>query len=86
MPRSQFRFVRGEPTRFKSTGQATRRFCARCGTQLTFEHDEFLDEIDVTTCGLDEPNRLPPQDHTYTNNKFSWIKLADSLPEYSESR
>ena len=46
----------------------------------------FGDEIDVTTRSLDEPNRLSPQDHTYMNDKLSWIKLADSLPEYSESR
>ena len=85
VPRSQFRFVRGEPTRFKSTGQATRRFWARCGTKLTFEYDEFLDEIDVTTCSLDEPNRLPPQDHTYTNNKLSWIKQSGHRIEFVRS-
>ena len=46
--RSEFRFVTGEPTRFKSTAEATRSFCPHCGTPLTFEHDDFPDEIDVT--------------------------------------
>jgi len=32
--------------------------------QLTFEHEDFLDEIDVTTCSLDDPERVPPRDHT----------------------
>ena len=86
VPRSQFRLVRGEPIRFRSTAKATRSFCPQCGTQLTFEHDEFLDEIDVTTCSLDEPEKVSPKDHTYTSSKVSWLKLTDPLPQYPESR
>ena len=86
VPRSQFRLARGEPIRFRSTAKATRSFCPQCGTQLTFEHDEFLDEIDVTTCSLDEPEKVSPKDHTYTSSKVSWLKLTDTLPQYPESR
>ena len=86
VPRPQFQFVRGEPTRFKSTAKATRSFCPQCGTQLTFEHEDFSDEIDVTACSLDEPDGLPPWDHTWTSSKLSWVKLADHLPEVTESR
>jgi hypothetical protein len=63
-----------------------RSFCPRCGTQLTFEHADFLDEIDVTTCSLDKPEGAPPKDHTYTSNKLTWIELDDSLPKYPDSR
>ena len=84
--RSQFRIVCGDPTRFSSTAKGTRSFCPQCGTQLTFEHEDFLDEIDVTTCSLDDPNGLPPKDHTWTSSKVSWVKLADRLPEYQDSR
>jgi hypothetical protein len=45
-----------------------------------------LDEIDVTTCSLDDPDGLPPRDHTRTSSKLSWVELADQLPEYKESR
>src|SRR5215475_9867735 len=62
VPRSQFRFVCGEPTRFESTAKGTRSFCPRCGTQLTFEHEDFLDEIDVTTSNIDDPEWAPPRD------------------------
>jgi hypothetical protein len=86
VPRTQFRLVCGEPTRFRSTAKATRSFCPQCGTQLTFEHDDFSDEIDVTACSLDEPDELPPEDHIWTSSKLSWVKLADHLPEYKESR
>lgn len=67
VPRSGFRFVQGTPTQFRSTLKGMRSFCPRCGTQLTFEHDDASDEIDVTTCSLDEPERLPPEDQTRTS-------------------
>jgi hypothetical protein len=85
VPRSQLRFVRGEPTRFRSTDKGTRSFCPSCGTQLTFEL-EGLDEIDVTTCSLDAPDALPPKDHTYMKSKLGWVNPADGLPQYRESR
>ena len=36
--------------------------------------------------GLDDPNAVPPKDHTRTSSKLSWVKLADGLPEYRERR
>jgi len=85
VPRSSFR-MHGEPARFSSTAKGTRTFCPQCGAQLTFEHADHPGEIDVTTCSLDDPNALPPRDHTRTSGKLSWIKLCDGLPEYRESR
>lgn len=86
VPRSRFRLVCGAPARFRSTAKGTRSFCPRCGTQLTFEHDEFPDEIDVTVCSLEQPERLPPKDHTHASSRLGWIRLADRLPEYPQSR
>ena len=85
-PRFEFRFVQGMPNRFRSTSKGTRTFCPRCGTQLTFEHDDASDEIDVTTCSLDDPEHLPPEDHTRTSSKLKWVRLADGLREYREAR
>ncbi|HEX2931519.1 MAG TPA: GFA family protein, partial [Candidatus Binatia bacterium] len=79
------RLVCGEPARFRSTAKGTRSFCPQCGTQLTFEHEDS-DEIDITTCSLDDPDALPPRDHTHTSGKLGWIKLADQLPEHQENR
>jgi len=86
VPRSEFRFLQGTPTRFRSTDKATRTFCPRCGTQLTFERDDLLNEFDVTTCSLDEPQLVQPRDHTRTSSKLGWVRLADGLPEYREAR
>ncbi|HEY8357691.1 MAG TPA: GFA family protein [Ramlibacter sp.] len=86
VPRSGFRFVRGEPTRFRSSAGATRSFCGRCGSQLTFASDAAPDEIDVTTCTLDDPEALPPEDHTFMRSKLSWVALADGLPQHGRTR
>ena len=86
VPRSEFRFVQGAPTQFRSTPNCMRSFCPRCGTQLTFENDEASDEIDITTCSLDDPEQLPSKDHTRTSSKLKWVKLADGLPEHREAR
>lgn len=86
VPRSDFRLLQGEPARFRSTPKATRSFCPRCGTQLTFEHDDFPDEIGVTTSSLDDPRGVPPRDHTYTADRLPWIELGDALPRYREGR
>lgn len=84
--RSDFRIVAGTPVRFGSTPKGTRAFCARCGTQLAFESTDAPGEIDVTTASLDDPDAVPPKDHTRTSSRLSWIRLADALPEYRESR
>src|SRR5919107_944862 len=60
--RSGFRITQGQPTRFGSTAKGTRSFCPRCGTQITFEHADFPDEIDITAATLDQPERIEPKD------------------------
>ena len=86
VPRSQFKVTKGSPTRFRSTTKGVRSFCRDCGTQITFEHDDFAQEIDVTTCSLDDANAVPPKDHTRTSTRLGWVRLADALPEFPESR
>jgi hypothetical protein len=83
--RSGFRFTEGTPARFRSSARAVRAFCARCGTQIAFERDDLPGEIDVATCSLDEPDRVPPRDHIYTSSKPVWVKLDDGLLQYPEA-
>ncbi|WP_194722181.1 GFA family protein [Noviherbaspirillum malthae] len=86
VPKTGFRLVAGKPTRFRSTALGMRSFCPQCGTQLTFENDNLPDEIDVTIVSLDDPDRLTPKDHTYVRSRLQWVKLADQLPQYQETR
>ncbi len=79
-----FRIVRGKPERFHSSETGVRGFCRRCGTQLTFQMSG-LDEIDITTASLDDPEQVPPSDNVRTSSRLVWV-VPDGLPEYREAR
>jgi hypothetical protein len=83
---TDFHWLGAEPAWYQSTAEARRGFCPRCGTQLSFRHRDFPDEIDLTTCSLDRPEAAAPQDQTFTASKLSWVALDDSLPTYPGRR
>ncbi len=78
--RTEFRFTAGEPRVFRSSDRAIRRFCPDCGTQLTFEADALPDEVDVTTASLDEPDGVPPRDHSHAGSRVAWDELSSAIP------
>lgn len=83
--RADFALVSGAPNSFRSSAHGTRTFCPRCGTPLTFESTRAPDEIDVTTCSLDHPERVPPRDHTQTGTRLPWVELG-TLPAFPAGR
>lgn len=86
VPRGSYRVLSGTPVRYQSSAWAARTFCGTCGTPLTFESTRFPEETDVTICSLEDPERVPPRDHTRAATKLSWVKLADGLPVYPGTR
>ncbi len=86
VPRAEYRVVAGKPTKFASSANARRTFCPRCGTTLTFEAAYAPDEIDITTVSLDDPEAMPPADHTQASSRLSWVRVDDGLPAYPELR
>jgi hypothetical protein len=86
VPRAEFRLTQGELARYRSSAKATRSFCPRCGTQITFANDGLPDEIDVTTASLDDPNAMPPRDHGFVRSKLAWVELCDGLSQYPRGR
>ena len=86
IPAQGFSVVHGAPARFDSSPAAQRTFCARCGTPLTFQLHATPGQIDVTLCSLDDPDRLAPEDHTFTRSRLHCIVLADGLPQYATRR
>ena len=84
--RAVLRWTRGTPVLHASSPGVQRQFCGRCGTQLTWHSVDVPDEIDVTTCSLDDPDAIPPADHTYHAQHVRWLHLADGLPRYPTLR
>jgi hypothetical protein len=77
-------WVRGAPKRFESSAKVQRSFCADCGTPLTYAHAESPGVIDLSTCSLDEPNDVAPENHTWCKYRLSWDRADDGLPDYPE--
>jgi hypothetical protein len=85
-PSAGFLVTPGELVHYRSSPGAVRSFCGRCGTQLTFQRDDGVSEIDITVCSLDAPETLAPEDHTYVRSRLRWVALSDRLPKHSTAR
>lgn len=81
-----FAFTKGEPGAHASSGDVRRRFCRRCGTQLTYERLSDPSYVDVTTASLDDPGAFPPTHHSWLSHTIGWVKFGDGLAAYPESR
>ncbi len=75
--RDAFEWTKGRPTLYKSSERATRGFCARCGSSLTWE---TADALYVLVGSLDRAGDVQPEGHVWTKSWLSWLKLDDGLP------
>jgi hypothetical protein len=82
---ADFAFTTGEPESYRYAGRV-RTFCGRCGTPLTFQAEETVDEVDVTIGSLDVPDSVVPKAHIWAADRLPWIKLADGLPAFASRR
>lgn len=80
------RWTAGEPVFYESSSGIRRGFCPACGGTLSFQDARWQDEIDIATCSLDDPEKVPPSDHTFVRSRLGWMKLHDGLPEYPTTR
>ena len=72
VPAGAFSWTQGEPFRFHSSPGVARTFCGRCGTSLTYAHENRPGEIDLTTGSLDDPEAFPPTEQVFAEMKLSW--------------
>jgi hypothetical protein len=81
-----FRFVTAQPAEFHSSAPVTRSFCARCGSPLTYRHQDRPLEIDVTLATVDRAAAYAPMDHIYMADALPWDRPADGWPQYRGRR
>jgi hypothetical protein len=78
-----FRWVKGQPKTFNSSGTAIRSFCPDCGTGLIYTNVAYLPGIvDVQAATFDTPDALTPGAHIQTAERLSWMGTAHTLPEF----
>ncbi len=84
-PRESFLWLKDEPTRYPSSEFAQRGFCSICGSTLSMHEEVLGDRVQVTVGSLDEPDRVRMDDHVWTKEQISWLKLDDQLPRFPAS-
>jgi hypothetical protein len=85
VPRSAFRWVRGEDALggFESSPGKTRRFCKKCGSQLIAERAGQPNLLLRLGC-LDTPVSDTPKMHIWRSDGASWYDPNLQLPELPE--
>ena len=81
-PIEAFAWIKGEPTRYRSSQYAERGFCPKCGSTLSMHEEVLGDRVQVTLGSLDEPNRAKIDDHVWTEDRIAWFEVKDELPKY----
>ncbi len=82
-PVAAFTWTQGMPTRYRSSREAERGFCAICGSTLTMHESVIADRVQVTLGSLDRPDLVRPDDHVWTDSKLPWLRIEDGLPRYT---
>ena len=72
---------RGErPAAYASSAGVVRRFCARCGTPVSYESARHPGETHFYAALLDDQTTLSPERHDHWEERVRWIELGDDLP------
>src|SRR5262245_38234545 len=78
---AKFELLSGQLRSFRSSPGVTRKFCAVCGSPITYESDRDLESIDVTTASLDDPNRFPPVREVWLEHRIAWEVTNETLDQ-----
>ncbi|MEM9715501.1 MAG: GFA family protein [Pseudomonadota bacterium] len=68
-----------------SDGAVTRRFCTKCGTQMSYQSRAWPDETHLYAATMDQPEQFRPEAHFHYGERLDWIELTDDLPKYPRS-
>ncbi len=80
---TDFVLTDGQPAAHQSSPGVTRRFCATCGSPLTYESARWPGEVHVLIGAMDAPEAFTPQAHVYVAHQMQWLRLDDGLPRYA---
>ena len=81
-PASAFEWIGGQPTRYRSSAEAERGFCAVCGSTLSMHEAVLADRVQVSLGSLDRPDLVRPDDHVWTTSQLPWLNLVDDRPRF----
>ena len=84
--KSAFRFSEGADLvrGYRSSAPIERRFCSRCGSNLTFSFEPLPAFLWVAIGTLDDDPGLRPDAHIFVQSKAAWFDITDDLPRHDE--
>ena len=66
---------------YTSSPGVTRRFCGDCGSTISYQGDNWPDEINISLGFFDNPEVFTPQSHCYVKTALPWLHMDDGLPK-----
>ena len=73
-------FTGAMPNRYSSNDGVTRSFCGQCGSPVAYQSSDQTG-IHLHLGLFDDLELLVPQDHSFLNEKPSWLHADEHLPE-----
>ncbi len=77
----QVRFTGAQPSEFVTNDGVTRNFCSQCGSPVAYRNADTPDIIELQLGLFDDLEALKPKDHSYREEKASWMHIDDQLPD-----
>jgi hypothetical protein len=83
-PKSELKWTRGAPSRFRSSGDVDRGFCNQCGTPLFFD-PIHSDDIGLCIGALDSPHNVKPISQDSIESRMPWFSELVEVPDSGTS-
>ena len=74
-------FTGVQPDRYRTDDGVTRSFCSRCGSPVAYQADFQPGRIHLQLGLFDDIESLPADDHSFLNEKISWLRADEHLPK-----
>ena len=78
---AQVNWLADRPAHFKPGNGVTRSFCSRCGSPIAYESVDCPDEIHLYLGLFDDLEQLRPRNHSFYQEKVSWLQADEQLPK-----
>ena len=73
-------FTNGERQLHDSSPGVRRGFCGKCGSPLSYEADDYPNEIHLYLSSFDEPGRFTSERHVFFDEHVTSFETYDNLP------
>lgn len=82
---ASFRWIKGEPTWYRSSPHAERGFCPNCGSTVGMREEVLADRVQICVGSLDSPDEVAIDDHVWVSQRIGWFDVDDELPRFPRS-